>query len=375
MVPKKMTFPKEIIWLNGAPGSGKGTNTPFILKARGISAAPLVMSDLLKTPEFQTLIDRGEMIGDVHVVGALFRTLLQEQYQLGALVDGFPRTAVQVECIKLLHDKMMDLRKRFFNTDSRRKFRRPIFRIAILYVSEKESLERQLKRGQAVREHNQRVLDSGYGQLLEERATDFDEKLIKKRYQIFKEHYHTLLALREHFPFHLINAQGSIEKVQDSIVGQFEYQSSLELNQRTYDVLQQIPLAAQIGVNARQELVRRLDNYQKEFPGQFERVVSLIDAEFIPVIKRNAFAGSVLVRSENALFLDPYLVDMAMDVLAERGFKCRFDEKIISVPETVDPDTYRIKFSSKRILNFFVEFPAAKLRNVEPSSKKLIGNT
>jgi adenylate kinase len=31
----------------GAPGSGKGTNTPFILRERGITAPPIVMSDLL----------------------------------------------------------------------------------------------------------------------------------------------------------------------------------------------------------------------------------------------------------------------------------------------------------------------------------------
>jgi hypothetical protein len=31
----------------GAPGSGKGTNTPFILRERGITAPPIVMSELL----------------------------------------------------------------------------------------------------------------------------------------------------------------------------------------------------------------------------------------------------------------------------------------------------------------------------------------
>lgn len=63
----------------------------------------------------------------------------------------------QVECIKLLYDKMLALRKKFLNTEIAYKFPRPIFRIAILYVSEKESLERQLARGAKVKEHNQRV--------------------------------------------------------------------------------------------------------------------------------------------------------------------------------------------------------------------------
>ncbi len=33
----RLRFPKEIILLGGAPGSGKGTNTEFILEARGLT--------------------------------------------------------------------------------------------------------------------------------------------------------------------------------------------------------------------------------------------------------------------------------------------------------------------------------------------------
>lgn len=35
-----------MVWLNGAPGSGKGTNMPFIMKSRGLSRA-VTMSQLL----------------------------------------------------------------------------------------------------------------------------------------------------------------------------------------------------------------------------------------------------------------------------------------------------------------------------------------
>ncbi|MFM8335424.1 MAG: nucleoside monophosphate kinase, partial [Opitutaceae bacterium] len=38
-----LRFPKEIILLGGAPGAGKGTNTDFIAKARGLTCPPLVM--------------------------------------------------------------------------------------------------------------------------------------------------------------------------------------------------------------------------------------------------------------------------------------------------------------------------------------------
>src|SRR5688572_11560543 len=46
-----LRFPKEIILLGGAPGAGKGTNTAFIAKTRGLTCAPIVMSSLLDTPE------------------------------------------------------------------------------------------------------------------------------------------------------------------------------------------------------------------------------------------------------------------------------------------------------------------------------------
>src|SRR5271154_3382200 len=42
-----LRFPREFIWLGGAPGAGKGTNTPFIAQARGIPAPPIVVSALL----------------------------------------------------------------------------------------------------------------------------------------------------------------------------------------------------------------------------------------------------------------------------------------------------------------------------------------
>ena len=43
----RLIFPKEIIWLGGAPGAGKGTNTPFIEKERGFTSKPVVVSSLL----------------------------------------------------------------------------------------------------------------------------------------------------------------------------------------------------------------------------------------------------------------------------------------------------------------------------------------
>src|ERR1700726_998194 len=68
----RMRFPRELILLGGAPGAGKGTNTDFIRKVRGIDAPPIVISKLLNTPEALAIKARGAMVGDREVVGILF---------------------------------------------------------------------------------------------------------------------------------------------------------------------------------------------------------------------------------------------------------------------------------------------------------------
>src|SRR5215813_10356563 len=76
-----LRFPKEIILLGGAPGAGKGTNTAFIAKARGLTCAPIVISALLDSPEAKARKDAGALVGDRVVVGLLLRELLAPEYQ------------------------------------------------------------------------------------------------------------------------------------------------------------------------------------------------------------------------------------------------------------------------------------------------------
>src|SRR4051812_6552823 len=64
---ERLRFPKELILLGGAPGAGKGTNTDFIRELRGITAAPIVVSQLLNSPEAQKLKAQGGMVGDREV--------------------------------------------------------------------------------------------------------------------------------------------------------------------------------------------------------------------------------------------------------------------------------------------------------------------
>ncbi|MCR6654287.1 MAG: nucleoside monophosphate kinase [Opitutus sp.] len=90
---ENLRFPKEIILLGGAPGAGKGTNTAFIAKTRGLTCPPIVMSALLDSPEARRLKDAGNMVGDREVVTLLLHELLKPIYRDGVILDGFPAHA------------------------------------------------------------------------------------------------------------------------------------------------------------------------------------------------------------------------------------------------------------------------------------------
>lgn len=360
---EKLRFPKELILLGGAPGAGKGTNTDFIRELRGITAEPIVVSALLDTPEAREIKARGGMVGDREVVGILFRKLLDAEQQNGAILDGFPRTKVQVECLKMLFDQMVHLRREFMDTPEAAHFKQPIFHIMVLFVDEAESIARQLKRGQEVLAHNEEVRRSGLGELWEERATDFDAALARNRYKVFKEKtYDALVSLKEIFHYHFINAQAPLELVQQNIIKELEYQSSLELDPRTFDLLRQLPLASEIIRHARQDLVRRLDAYKVEKPALMQAVVDFIESKMMPIVLRHAISGVADINTEDTLFHDPEALAMLIDIFSERGFHAKADLHIIEIPERFDLQTGLIQCRKKKVFRFSIRFKGSEIR-------------
>ena len=358
-----LRFPKEIILLGGAPGSGKGTHTAFISRTRGLTCPPIVMSSLLDTPEMKKVKDAGHMIGDREVLAILLRQLLKPEYRDGAILDGFPRTTVQVECLKMLYEKMTQLWREFYGTPLAIHFRQPVIQIVGLFIDEKESVIRQLKRGRETKEHNEEVRRSGLGKLLEERATDFEEKLARRRYRVFKEQtWDALLSLKDIFYYHLINAQGPITEVEQNILGEFEYQSSLELDPRTYDRLRTLPLASEIVIHARQELVRRLDGYELNHPELFQRVVTLIDKKIMPIVMRHALSGHANINSEDPVLSESDALAMLIDIFSERGYHAVVDVHRIEVPESVDLVTGKINCRVKKVYRTIIRFKGSEIR-------------
>ena len=68
------------------------------------------------------------------------------------------------------------------------------------------------------------------------------------------------------------------------------------VDQDTYDIIQNIPIANKIGIHSRQELVRRLEGYQLQDSETLRRAVKVIERHFLPAIKRHAISGTVTVR-------------------------------------------------------------------------------
>ena len=360
---ENLRFPKEIILLGGAPGSGKGTNTAFISKTRGLTCPPIVISALLDSPEAKRLKDAGAMVGDREVMGLLLRELMKPAYRDGVILDGFPRTRVQVECLKMLVDRMHQLRREFYGTPLGIHFRQPTIHIMVLFVDEKESIARQLKRGRETRQHNEEVLRTGVGTLMEDRPTDHDEALAQRRYRVFKEQtWDALQSLKEIFHYHFINAQGAINEVEQNILNELEYQSTLELDPKTVDRLRGVPVASELIVHARQELVKRLDGYEFDQPELFARVISFIEYKIMPIVKRHAISGSAHINTEDTTLDDPQALVMLIDVFSERGYHATVDLHKIEVPEKVDLGTGMIHCRTKKVFRIQIRFQGSEIR-------------
>ena len=360
---ENLRFPAEIFWLNGSPGAGKGTQTAFIMEFRDLTEKPIIVSELLKSPEARKKMDAGMLAGDREVTRLVLRSLLNPSYESGAIVDGYPRTKTQVECLKLFHGRLSELRSKYLGTFQEEQFPKPRFHIIMLFIDEEESVRRQLLRGQRTLEHNAEVEASGVGEKREVRKTDLDEEAAHRRYKTFKEStYHSLTTLREVFHYHFINAHGTVIEIQQRIIQELKYQSSLELDEATYDRISSIPLAQKLSLHARQLLVHRLDSYEKFHSQLFGQVVELIQSKFIPIVEKHSISGLAYINSEDSIFADPLAIAILIGVFTERGFTAVVDIRKMEVPERIDPKSYEIINKVKKVYRVRINFPGSKIR-------------
>jgi adenylate kinase len=322
-----------------------------------------VISDLLTTPEMEKLKAQGAMVGDTEVLTVLLRTLLNPIYRDGVVLDGFPRTPVQVECLKLLVEKISGLHDHFASTPLAIHFRRPTIHAMVLFVSESTSVARQLSRGREIAEHNRKVAETGIGVPIDLRVTDLSEDLVRRRYQVFKEQtWNALTSLRQLYHYHFINAEGPVAEVQANILEELKYQSSLELDPRTFERLRALPLAAELVIHARQELVRRLDSYELTQPALLAQIVDLVTNKFMPIVQRHALSGRAHVNSEDPIFNEPLAIPMLIDIFSERGYHAVVDKHMQQIPERIDLSTGAITSRTKAVYRIEINFEASKIR-------------
>lgn len=360
-----LRVPREVVWLNGAPGSGKGVNTPHILKIRGLSRCVTVSSLLETSPEARTLMDRGEMVPEYMVGDALLDAVFNPETNdgVGLVVDGFPRTAMQVDFLKLLYDKCMALHNKNADKPYAERFPRPSFKVMVLYVDEETSIKRQKERAKLASVHNRRVLDAGAGSFRQERATDISEEKCRKRYEIFKAHYSAILRLKQFFPFHLIDSMGTLAETQASISQELRYQSSMDLDEDTYYAIRHVPLARDLVQTARQVLVRRLDDYSRRHKDLFDQTIHIIKTEIVPLLRRCGLAGHAEYVTKSPFFsLNPLTVDMIIDILADRGFNVDHVKEELVVPTRFDLKTGEITTRREELHRFRITFDVKGVR-------------
>ena len=204
-------LPQRIVWLSGAPGSGKGTHTRTIIDFFQLYEEPLVASSLLNTPEMRDRMNQGLLLDDETVITAVFRELQNPMYRCGVLADGFPRSDGQSFAIEWFYKKMLD------------GGRQPQFVSVVLTASEETSVERQLGRGRRALAYNEQVQRSGKGTLKEVRSTDLDPNIARKRYDVFmRETYAAVRKLEGKIPFVSVNADGTLEAVKADLLAKLQ---------------------------------------------------------------------------------------------------------------------------------------------------------
>ena len=91
--------------------------------------------EILRHPPFRlnfelpTVLDKAPMIA-LQVGDALLETIFDPSADsAGLVIDGFPRTAFQVELLKLLYDKMMSLHVLYADRADEWRYPRPSFKV------------------------------------------------------------------------------------------------------------------------------------------------------------------------------------------------------------------------------------------------------
>ena len=174
--------------LFGPPGSGKGTQSAFLIEKYGLkhlSTGDLLRSEIAAQTdlgmEAKKLMDKGLLVPDEVVVGMINSAIDNHPEAKGFLFDGFPRTVAQAEALDQLLTKKGT----------------SIARMLSLVVSEEELVKRLLNRG----------LTSG-------RSDDTNEDIIRERIAEYKRKTSIVAEYyKKQQKFSEVQGEGSVEEI------------------------------------------------------------------------------------------------------------------------------------------------------------------
>lgn len=98
------------IILTGAPGSGKGSQAPFLeklLKTPVVSTGNMLRAEVAAETELGKMVkdvmEKGELVSDDLIIQTLVSRIRKPDCRNGFILDGVPRTAQQAQMIDDLH--------------------------------------------------------------------------------------------------------------------------------------------------------------------------------------------------------------------------------------------------------------------------------
>jgi adenylate kinase len=93
---------KRVILFLGAPGSGKGTQSSRLSERLGIpclSTGEMLRAEAARNTKLRDILAAGSLVDDAVVCLAVSARLRRELPAGGIILDGFPRTRKQAECL------------------------------------------------------------------------------------------------------------------------------------------------------------------------------------------------------------------------------------------------------------------------------------
>ncbi len=182
----------EVLLLIGPPGAGKGTQAQKLARTRRLfklSTGDMLRKHVKQETELgkraESIMEAGELVPDELIV-AMVRDALEHQGEVRALLDGFPRTAIQAQALDAFLAELGC----------------SLTAAVLLEVSEMELVRRLTARARA------------------EGRNDDNERTVRKRMQVFKEQTAPLVSYYEaQGKLRRVSGEGPVETVFARIAG------------------------------------------------------------------------------------------------------------------------------------------------------------